>query len=55
MRTRYIMLALSLFISTQAISAGIPVFDAVQNVESINQWVQKLQQWEDTVTHYKSE
>ncbi|WP_392435569.1 type IV secretion system protein [Yersinia sp. HM-2024] len=55
MQTRHIMLALSLFISTQAFSAGIPVFDAVQNVESINQWVQKLQQWEDTVTHYKNE
>ncbi|XBS69157.1 type IV secretion system protein [Acerihabitans sp. KWT182] len=55
MRTRYNILALSLFMSTQAISAGIPVFDAVQNTESINQWVQKLQQWQETVTHYKSE
>ncbi|MDU4365242.1 MAG: type IV secretion system protein, partial [Klebsiella oxytoca] len=55
MRTRDHLLALSLFISTQAFSAGIPVFDAVQNTESINQWMQKLQQWEDTVTHYKSE
>ncbi|SWX47994.1 type IV secretion system protein [Klebsiella pneumoniae] len=55
MRTRYTFLALSLFFSTQAFSAGIPVFDAVQNTESINQWMQKLQQWEDTVTHYKSE
>jgi type IV secretion system protein VirB5 len=55
MRTRYAFLALSIFISTQAISAGIPVFDAVQNTESINQWIQKLQQWQETVTHYKSE
>lgn len=55
MRTRKCILALSLLFSTQAISAGIPVFDAVQNTESINQWVQKLQQWQDTVTHYKSE
>ena len=53
MRTRDHLLALSLFFSTQASSAGIPVFDAVQNTESINQWMQKLQQWEDTVTHYK--
>lgn len=55
MRTRYTFLALSLLFPTQAFSAGIPVFDAVQNTESINQWMQKLQQWEDTVTHYKSE
>lgn len=55
MRTRYTFLALSLFFPTQTFSAGIPVFDAVQNTESINQWMQKLQQWEDTVTHYKSE
>lgn len=27
----------------------------MQNTESINQWMQELQQWEDTVTHYKSE
>ena len=55
MRYRDHLLALSLFFSAQAFSAGIPVFDAVQNTESINQWMQKLQQWEDTVTHYKSE
>lgn len=55
MRSRNHLLALSLFFSAQAFSAGIPVFDAVQNTESINQWMQKLQQWEDTVTHYKSE
>jgi type IV secretion system protein VirB5 len=55
MHTRNIVLALSLFISAQAFSAGIPVFDAVQNTESIKQWAEKLKQWEDTVTHYKSE
>lgn len=55
MRFRDILLALSLLISTQAMSAGIPVFDAVQNTESMNQWIQKLQQWQETVTHYRSE
>lgn len=55
MRTRYSILALSLFISAPSISAGIPVFDAVQNAESITQWTEKLKQWEETVTHYKSE
>ncbi len=55
MKTRKLALALSLAFSTQAISAGIPVFDAVQNTESINQWAEKLKQWEETVTHYKSE
>ncbi|WP_416260236.1 type IV secretion system protein [Gibbsiella quercinecans] len=55
MRTRNTVLALALFLSTPAFSAGIPVFDGVQNTESINQWVQKLQQWQETVTHYKSE
>lgn len=55
MRFRDIILALSLFISNQAMSAGIPVFDAVQNTESMNQWIQKLQQWQETVTHYRSE
>ena len=55
MRSRNHRLALLLFFSAQAFSAGIPVFDAVQNTESINQWMQKLQQWEGTVTHYKSE
>lgn len=55
MRLRDIKLTLALFISTQAMSAGIPVFDAVQNTESMNQWIQKLQQWQETVTHYRSE
>ena len=55
MHIRKLVLALSLFISIRAISAGIPVFDAVQNTETINQWIQKLQQWQETVTHYKSE
>ncbi|HHO8472803.1 type IV secretion system protein [Klebsiella pneumoniae] len=55
MHTRNIVLALALFISTQALSAGIPVFDAVQNTESIKQWSEKIKQWEETVTHYKSE
>lgn len=55
MRFRDILLALSLLISTQAMSAGIPVFNAVQNTESMNQWIQKLQQWQETVTHYRSE
>ena len=55
MRFIDIILALSLFISTQAMSAGIPVFDAVQHTESMNQWIQKLQQWQETVTHYRSE
>jgi len=55
MRFRKLILALTLFISTQAMSAGIPVFDAVQNTESMNQWIQKLQQWQETVTHYRSE
>ena len=55
MRLRDIILTLALFISTQAMSAGIPVFDAVQNTESMNQWIQKLQQWQETVTHYRSE
>ncbi|HGF4336438.1 TPA: type IV secretion system protein VirB5, partial [Escherichia coli] len=34
MRSRNHLLALSLFFSAQAFSAGIPVFDAVQNTES---------------------
>ncbi|QHQ16156.1 type IV secretion system protein VirB5 [Pectobacterium parmentieri] len=55
MQTRKMCLALSLLMSTPAISAGIPVFDAASNTESINQWIQKLQQWQETVTHYKSE
>lgn len=55
MRFRDIILALSLFISTRAMSAGIPVFDAVQHTESMNQWIQKLQQWQETVTHYRNE
>lgn len=52
---RVIILALSLLMSTRALSAGIPVFDAVQNTESMNQWIQKLQQWQETVTHYRNE
>lgn len=55
MISRKILLALSLFISAPAISAGIPVFDAVGNIESIKQWIQKLNQWQETATHYKSE
>jgi len=52
---RVIILALSLLMSTRVLSAGIPVFDAVQNTESMNQWIQKLQQWQETVTHYRNE
>ncbi|ENA3445646.1 type IV secretion system protein [Yersinia enterocolitica] len=55
MRFRKLILAFSLLMSTQVMSAGIPVFDAVQNTESMNQWIQKLQQWQETVTHYRSE
>lgn len=55
MQTRKMFLALSLLVSTPALSAGIPVFDAASNTESINQWIQKLQQWQETVAHYKSE
>ncbi|MGM3189790.1 type IV secretion system protein [Dickeya dadantii subsp. dieffenbachiae] len=55
MQTRTLFLALSLWLSAPAISAGIPVFDAVNNTESINQWMQKLKQWQETVTHYKNE
>ncbi|QYM96568.1 type IV secretion system protein VirB5 [Dickeya ananatis] len=55
MQTRYLFLAFSLWLSAPAISAGIPVFDAVNNAESINQWMQKLKQWQETVTHYKDE
>ncbi|QWT40154.1 type IV secretion system protein [Dickeya dadantii] len=55
MQTRYLFLAFSLWLSAPAISAGIPVFDAVNNTESINQWMQKLKQWQETVTHYKNE
>ncbi|MCI4005147.1 type IV secretion system protein, partial [Dickeya dianthicola] len=55
MQTRYLFLAFSLWLSAPAISAGIPVFDTVNNTESINQWMQKLKQWQETVTHYKDE
>ncbi|WOY03682.1 TrbJ/VirB5 family protein [Dickeya fangzhongdai] len=55
MQTRYLFLAFSLWLSAPAISAGIPVFDAVNNAESINQWMQKLKQWQETVIHYKNE
>lgn len=44
-----------LFFSSYSMAAGIPVFDGIQNTESINQFVQKLQQWSDTVTHYQNE
>lgn len=50
-----IILALSLLISAPALSAGIPVFDAVGNMESIKQWIEQLKQWQETATHYKSE
>lgn len=55
MQLRIIFLALSLVVSTRAIGAGIPVFDAVGNAESIKQWIEELQQWKETVTHYKSQ
>lgn len=34
---------------------GVPVVDAVANLERINEWTQHLQQWQNTVTHYKSQ
>lgn len=55
MHSRKIILALTLFASIQAVGAGIPVFDATSNIETIKQWTQKLKQWQETVTHYKSQ
>ncbi|CNB19656.1 type IV secretion system VirB5 component [Yersinia ruckeri] len=55
MQTRNIILALSLFISTSVVNAVILVFDTVRNTNSTNQWMQKLQQWQTTVIHYKRE
>lgn len=58
MKLRKSILALvvsSGFLSFSAFSGGIPVFDAIGNTTDINQWMEKLTQWEQTVEHYKSE
>lgn len=44
----------AILFSSQAF-AGIPVFDEVQNAESIRQFTQELEQWSSTVEHYKSQ
>ncbi|WP_045853547.1 type IV secretion system protein [Raoultella terrigena] len=41
--------------SSCAHSSGVPVVDALANVNSINQWTQKLTQWTETVRHYENQ
>jgi len=45
----------ALIFSSAAHSSGVPVVDALANTTSINQWIQKLTQWTETVRHYKDE
>lgn len=54
-KTTLTALAAALMIYSTAPQAGIPVFDTVANTRSIQEWAEKLQQWQQTVVHYKSE
>lgn len=54
-KTTLTALAAALMIYSTALQAGIPVFDTVANTRSIQEWAEKLQQWQQTVVHYKSE
>lgn len=48
-------LALALITSPLTSHAGIPVVDAVSNLEQVNEWTQHLEQWQSTVQHYRSQ
>lgn len=36
-------------------ATGIPVVDALGNLERVNEWTQHLEQWKSTVQHYQSQ
>lgn len=44
-----------LLVSFNATSGGIPVFDGVANSTTLQQWAEKLQQWQQTVMHYETQ
>lgn len=48
-------LVLALITSPLTSHAGIPVVDAVSNLEQVNEWTQHLEQWQSTVQHYRSQ
>ncbi|EKT1335126.1 type IV secretion system protein [Salmonella enterica subsp. enterica] len=41
--------------SAQSFSSGIPVVDAVSNMQEMTHWLEKVKQWEETVVHYDKE
>ncbi|ECN1044032.1 type IV secretion system protein VirB5 [Salmonella enterica subsp. enterica serovar Heidelberg] len=45
----------TMLFSTSAISSGIPVVDAVGNLQEMTHWLERVKQWEQTVVHYKDQ
>ncbi|EMX1684493.1 type IV secretion system protein [Escherichia coli] len=41
--------------SSNTLSAGIPVVDAIANSQEMVHWLEKVKQWNDTVIHYEKE
>ncbi|WP_413481799.1 type IV secretion system protein [Serratia proteamaculans] len=48
-------LAGALLCPSLAGATGIPVVDAMSNLEQVNEWAQHLEQWQGTVQHYQSQ
>lgn len=48
-------LAAVLLCPSLASATGIPVVDALNNLEQVNEWTQHLDQWQNTVQQYQSE
>lgn len=52
-KTKLLMLSLC-FISYNALSAGVPVFDGAASIRALNEWQEKLQQWQSTNSFHNS-
>ncbi|MCX8573825.1 MULTISPECIES: type IV secretion system protein [unclassified Gilliamella] len=52
-KTKLLMLSLC-FISYNALSGGVPVFDGAASIRALNEWQEKLQQWQSTNSFHNS-
>lgn len=43
------------FFSSHSFSSGIPVVDTLGNAQEMAHWLERVQQWENTVIHYDKE
>lgn len=55
MKTLAACMAGALLCPSFAGATGIPVVDAMSNLEQVNEWAQHLEQWQSTVKQYESQ